>query len=428
MNSSRSQGVLPRRAKSDSRRVVASSSSRTAQSYGGRATAFRSCHSSSSGRRRGAVVVGDAFGTCTRVACAAVIALVLLGDNTSARSSLPSDHRTAASGHHRQHHHMAWQLFAPKARSSPSERAAASLNLKRRTRIAGADGVSAVSPAQMYRVTQGSPSGRGRGQKRQHEQRFSRDDSGGRDDGRSSIEALQSPRSAELLTAYASASSAAAAAPQPSSQQRTPSIAEGIGGGVVTQGEGRPALPLLDEEDLTQLRAGQRVQKQTRQGGSGSGSVVVDVRADPDVVLELLTKYEDYAEMIDTVRECEVFPRGETADSRKVEVTVSRFKLHIRVVMSLLRELNMVQFELDPDCTKAGRAVLREATGFFYVESPPDRPGFSRVWMLAKVDVNRIVPGAIVDYAAGRALPRASKWIKPTCEAAQRRKLRAATG
>lgn len=111
-----------------------------------------------------------------------------------------------------------------------------------------------------------------------------------------------------------------------------------------------------------------------------------------------------------------------------MEVTVSRFKLHIRVVMSLLRERNMVQFELDPDCTKAGRAVLGEATGFFYVESPPDRPGFSRVWMLAKVDVNRFVPGAIVDYAAGRALPRASNWIKPTCEAAQRRKLRASTG
>ncbi|CAN0450556.1 unnamed protein product, partial [Ectocarpus fasciculatus] len=169
------------------------------------------------------------------------------------QSSLPSDRRTAASGH-RQHHHMAWQLFAPKARSSPSsssERAAASLNLKRRARLAGADGVSAVSPAQMYRVTDGSPSGRGRGQRRQQERRFSRDDSGGKEDGRSSIDALQSPRSAELLTAYASASSAAAAMPQQpsSSQPRIPSIAEGIGGGVVTQGDGRPALPLLDEED-----------------------------------------------------------------------------------------------------------------------------------------------------------------------------------
>ncbi|CAM9657045.1 unnamed protein product, partial [Ascophyllum nodosum] len=31
------------------------------------------------------------------------------------------------------------------------------------------------------------------------------------------------------------------------------------------------------------------------------------------------------------------------------------------------------------------------------------------------------VPGVIVDYVAGRALPRASNWLKPTCE---RKKLR----
>lgn len=112
----------------------------------------------------------------------------------------------------------------------------------------------------------------------------------------------------------------------------------------------------------------------------------------------------------------------------QVEVTVSRFRLHIRVLMTLIKDRNMVRFALDPDCTKAGRAVLREATGFFFVESPPDRPEYSRVWMLATIDVNRFVPGAIVDYAASRALPRASNWIKPTCEMAQRRKVRESMG
>lgn len=80
----------------------------------------------------------------------------------------------------------------------------------------------------------------------------------------------------------------------------------------------RPALLELTEEELTQLRLGQRMQKQMRDGGSGSGSVVLDVRADPDMVLGLLTKYEKYAEMIDTVRECEVFPQ-EGLDKRKVK-------------------------------------------------------------------------------------------------------------
>lgn len=191
-----------------------------------------------------------------------------------------------------------------------------------------------MSPAQMYRVSRGSGRGSAGAQQRQTQQRQrllegdSREDGSGR--GRDGIELLQSPRSAELLTVYSSGPSSPVAtatlpSPSPSSAARSlqvslSSIAEGIGGGVVSQGEGelgRPALPVLDEEDLTLLRAGQRVQKQTREGGSGSGSVVVDVRADPDVVLELLTKYEDYADMIDTVRQCEVFPEN-AADSRKV--------------------------------------------------------------------------------------------------------------
>lgn len=136
---------------------------------------------------------------------------------------------------------------------------------------------------------------------------------------------LRSPRSAiggdgreypESLTAYSGLDLAA-----------SPMKVDGLGASVTARAPevDRPMLPELTEEDLMQLRAGQRVQKQTRNGGSGSGSVVVDVRADPDVVLDLLTRYEDYAEMIDTVRQCEVFPQ-ERPDQRKVRY--SFFPLH----------------------------------------------------------------------------------------------------
>lgn len=135
---------------------------------------------------------------------------------------------------------------------------------------------------------------------------------------------LRSPRSAfggddreypESLTAYSGLDSAA-----------TPVMAEGLGSTVAARSPDvdRPMLPELTEEDLMQLRAGQRVQKQTRDGGSGSGSVVLDVRADPDVVLGLLTRYEDYSEMIDTVRQCEVFPQ-EKPDQRKVRHSPFRY-------------------------------------------------------------------------------------------------------
>lgn len=203
--------------------------------------------------------------------------------------------------------------------------------------MAGGGG-SAVSPAHMYRVSQGSSSG-GAQQRRRFGPSDGSEDGGGGGVRGGGVEFLQSPRSAELLTVYSSASPAAMPSSSSSSssssattrvkvQQPMPSIAEGIGGGVVAQGEGefgRPALPVLNEEDLTQLRAGQRVQKQTREGGAGSGSVVVDVRAEPDVVMGLLTNYKKYADMIDTVRECQVFPQGESADTQKVRARRSVF-------------------------------------------------------------------------------------------------------
>ncbi|CAN0022667.1 unnamed protein product [Phaeothamnion confervicola] len=189
----------------------------------------------------------------------------------------------------------------------------------------------------------------------------------------------------------------------------------------------RPDLPVLAEEDLRLLAMGMRVQKQTREGGAGSGLAVVDVRADPGTVLELLTAYDDYASMIDTVRSAKIFGprRGPTV---KAEFTMSRFQLHVRVLMTQLAGKrgggDVIEFVLDPDCTGAGKSVLREAMGFWFVEPTPGRPGYSRIWMSARVHVSSFVPGFIVDYAAARALPRASVWLKPTCEAAQRRKER----
>lgn len=250
----------------------------------------------------------------------------------SCTSRNPPPPLVQAPPHSRHEQQAAWQFFSPspKSPSNPSGSAAlqqgkaslpSSADSKRRGRLqvgSTVAGGSAVSPAQMYRVSRSAGPGR-----------LMLPGESSRDAGRE--EGLQSPRSAiagagrdypELLTVYS-------AAP-------TSSIAEEIGEGVVAGGGefGRPALPLLSEEDLTQLRAGQRVQKQTREGGSGSGSVVVDVRADPDVVLGLLTKYEDYAEMIDTVRRCEVFPEG-SADNRMVRCALP-YRVFVCVGWALL--------------------------------------------------------------------------------------------
>lgn len=44
--------------------------------------------------------------------------------------------------------------------------------------------------------------------------------------------------------------------------------------------------------------------------------------------------------------------------------------------------------------------------------------GYTRVWLLCELKVSRVLPSFIVDYAAKRAMPRATTWLRPQVEAA----------
>lgn len=42
--------------------------------------------------------------------------------------------------------------------------------------------------------------------------------------------------------------------------------------------------------------------------------------------------------------------------------------------------------------------------------------GWTRVYLLCEVKISRALPSFIVDYAADRAMPRATTWLKPRVE------------
>lgn len=78
---------------------------------------------------------------------------------------------------------------------------------------------------------------------------------------------------------------------------------------------------------------------------------------------------------------------------------------------------NRLDFFLDPDSTQY-RSILEMAEGSWYIDDrPADRPpGWTRVYMSATVKVNSLVPVWLVEYAAERALKRATSWLKPWVE------------
>lgn len=179
----------------------------------------------------------------------------------------------------------------------------------------------------------------------------------------------------------------------------------------------RPQLPRLTDAELAQLARGERVQRQTRQDRVGQGLVVLDVQADIATVISVLSDVERYPARIDTVRAARVVPGSKSATRCRAEFTLSRFLLKVSVELTLRRDANLLEFALDNAALQFPPPPFDEARGFWFVEPCAARgAGWSRVWLSSRVVCSPLLPPFVVDYAAARALPRATTWLRPVME------------
>lgn len=206
-------------------------------------------------------------------------------------------------------------------------------------------------------------------------------------------------------------------------------------------------LPSLSANQKKKLADGERIQEQSRMGREGSGYVVLDVEAPPYIVWECLLDFESYPELIPTVRAMQLYTStklntGYTGEKPVLPGTgretrhygtpsitracfvLSKFRLNIAAIHRYTPHPkgDYMEFTLDPSCTNM---VLKGAKGTWYTEENPDgREGFTRVYLLAGLEISRALPTFIVDYAAERAMPRATTWLKPEVEALKEELLR----
>jgi len=201
-------------------------------------------------------------------------------------------------------------------------------------------------------------------------------------------------------------------------------------------------LPSLSAEQSRRVVAGERVEFQDDMGRAGSGFVVWDVKAPASVVWDCLLDFQSYPQTIPTVREVVMYTNTHLKEDYRAEKPVdyedgttaickhgvpsvtraqfqlSKFRLKIAAVHKYRPHPkgDYMIFTLDPASTNM---VLKYAKGIWYTESNPDgKEGYTRVWLLCELKVSRILPQWIVDYAAARAMPRATSWLKPQTEAA----------
>jgi len=192
-------------------------------------------------------------------------------------------------------------------------------------------------------------------------------------------------------------------------------------------------LPILSSAQQDLLQAGERVQEQSRMGGEGTGFVVMDIPAPEYAIWECLLDFQAYPENIGTVRSMRMFtnkkleqsyfaetplPKGAVTPRHYGQASISRaafvlskFRLNIAAVHKYVPhpDGHYMVFTLDR-ATK--NAVLQDAKGIWYTEANPEgKDGVTRVWLLCELSVSPLFPTFIVDYAAKRAMPRATTWL-----------------
>jgi len=198
-------------------------------------------------------------------------------------------------------------------------------------------------------------------------------------------------------------------------------------------------LPTLTAQQKQDLENGERIQHQQDMGREGSGFVVVDVKAPPSTIWQCLLDFESYPTLIDTVRDVSMYTSTHLSQEyyhedpvdthnycgklkygipsiTRAAFTLSKFRLNIAAIHSYKPHPHgdHMIFTLDPACTNL---VLRAAKGIWYTQVNPDgKEGVTRVWLLCEVKVSSVLPMWITYYAAKRAMPRATTWLKPTVE------------
>jgi len=202
-------------------------------------------------------------------------------------------------------------------------------------------------------------------------------------------------------------------------------------------------LPELNAEQKQLLFNGERLQFQEDMGREGSGFVAWDVKAPPDVVWDCLLDFYSYPKTIPTVRDIVMYTNTHLKDDYRHEqpqdyedgklavlkhgtpsvtraaFTLSKFRLKIAAIHKYRPhpQGDYMVFTLDPACTNL---VLQSAKGVWHTQRNPDGKGeeYTRVWLLCEVQVSSLLPRWITDYAARKAMPRATTWLKPQVEAA----------
>lgn len=171
-------------------------------------------------------------------------------------------------------------------------------------------------------------------------------------------------------------------------------------------------LPVLSVGEQRQLSYYGSLERQRRCGRVGEALVAIDSTLAADAVWANLCNVAAWSRLMRGVRSSVV--REQRLGAVRAAFQVTKLRLPANIVLELPTGLDAsgsgtIRFYLDKSVANIAVDSLQ---GFWHVEPSPNDQYVTRVWLCASVGACAIVPNVAVDYVAGKALRRATAWLR----------------
>ena len=174
-----------------------------------------------------------------------------------------------------------------------------------------------------------------------------------------------------------------------------------------------PQPTALSAEEAQVLSSGKAVRRQVRSDSGGRGIAIMDIKADPEKIWDVIVDYKGYPNWIEDLDRTQIYG-GDKASGYLVEFELGVFGMDITYFIDhdFYPDKGYLSWQLD----YSRESDIDDSTGYWLVYPSPDNPGHSRLEYSVDLRLKGWIPGVVENMRANKGLTMATAWVKKQAE------------
>lgn len=174
-----------------------------------------------------------------------------------------------------------------------------------------------------------------------------------------------------------------------------------------------PQPTALTPVETQKLAKGEAVRRQVRSDAGGRGIAIMDIKAGPEKIWEVIADYKGYPNWIDNLDRTHIYG-GDKTNGYMVEFELSVIGMDIVYFIDhdFYPEKGYLSWQLD----YSRESDIDDSTGYWLVYPAPNKPGYSRLEYSVDLRLKGWVPGIVENMLANKGLTLATAWVKKQAE------------